>query len=123
MAVTGDFQEEQRHPLLISQHNSLSSFLDLCYLYDHNQNFIHLHNDSTCAKLPPYLVVSDFQNFKNEKNVFMLMPNIQKVFRMKIGCEATVPRWVSLPFRMAPILLNQIKDEKTCLICFNQNPI
>ena len=28
-----------------------------CYMYEHNQNFVYLHNESIYVKLPPYLVM------------------------------------------------------------------
>ena len=54
MAVIGNFQEEQRHLLLISQHNSMSNLL----CTGATKNFVLLHNDSKNAKLPPYLEMS-----------------------------------------------------------------
>ena len=37
-----------------------------CHLYEHNQNFVPLHNDSINAKLPPYLVM----NLKQYPNIY-----------------------------------------------------
>ena len=58
MAVIGDFQEEQRQFLLISQLNPMSNLLrtgTICM--NTTKNFVPLHNDSMYEKLPPYLVM------------------------------------------------------------------
>ena len=54
----GDFQEKQRHLLLISQHNSMSNLLctgTICM--NTTKNFVPQYNDSIC-EITTYLVMN-----------------------------------------------------------------
>ena len=54
-AVIGDFQEEQCHLLLISQHNSMLNLLCTHYQHEHNQKFYSIM--TLKCKTAPYLVM------------------------------------------------------------------
>ena len=73
VAVIDYFQEEHRHLVLISHHNSILNLLCTAAIcMNANKNFVPLHNDSLHLKLLPYLLMMHFVS--NEAALITVLP-------------------------------------------------
>ena len=109
MAVIRGFQEEQRHLVLISQHNSMLNLLcPAAICMNANKNFVPLHNDSLHVKLLPYLVMMQF-------SVEVVINN-----RLASPSGVNAPVWEILDLLLYPLMNTDVSQVWEYFLCLTK---